>query len=89
MSNVYAMRISYVGELGWEFHMPMDVALAVRDDTSGGYGHSVGRYIGFGYLPIDYTTLGTAVTVEYITERYPAMVTEDCLFDPQSERMRA
>jgi len=31
LSPVYAMRISYVGELGWEFHMPMDYALAVRD----------------------------------------------------------
>ena len=31
MANVYAMRISYVGELGWELHMPMDEALAVRD----------------------------------------------------------
>lgn len=32
MATVYAMRISYVGELGWELHMPMDVALAVRDE---------------------------------------------------------
>ena len=199
MSGVYAMRISYVGELGWEFHMPMDMALAVRDElweagrefglvqcgvgamrsmrvekgyrvwggdiytehnpyeagmgwmvklgkekfigkealqairadikakglkrrlvtitiddpaavptgnepvfgtngstdvllgqiTSGGYGHSVGKYIGFGYLPIEYTKPGTEVEVEYMTKRYPAMVTEDCLFDPKNERMRA
>ena len=32
MTQVYAMRISYVGELGWELHMSMDVALAVRDE---------------------------------------------------------
>ena len=32
MAKVYAMRISYVGELGWEIHMTPDVALAVYDD---------------------------------------------------------
>ncbi len=32
MHRVFAMRISYVGELGWELHMPMDVALAVREE---------------------------------------------------------
>ena len=28
---VYAMRISYAGELGWELHFPMDMALQVWD----------------------------------------------------------
>ncbi|MEM7801055.1 MAG: FAD-dependent oxidoreductase, partial [Chloroflexota bacterium] len=32
MAKVYAMRISYVGELGWEIHLPSDMALAVRDE---------------------------------------------------------
>ncbi|MEM9776569.1 MAG: glycine cleavage T C-terminal barrel domain-containing protein, partial [Chloroflexota bacterium] len=200
MANVFAMRISYVGELGWEFHMPMDQALAIRDElweagqefglvqcgvgamrsmrvekgyrvwggdiytehnpyeagmgwivklkkesdfvgkealtairadiktnglkrrlvtisidspaavptgnepvfgtngssgkvvgqiTTGGYGYSVGKYIAFGYLPIEYTKPGTQLEVEYLTERYPAQVEADCLFDPQNERMRA
>ena len=198
MANVYAMRISYVGELGWEFHMPMDVALAIRDElwqagrdydlvqcgigamrsmrvekgyrvwggdiytehnpyeagmgwmvklkkdnfigksalkaihqeikanglkrrlvtitiddpaavptgnepvfgvngsaekmlgqiTSGGYGHSVGKYVGFGYLPIDYTQPGTQLEIEYLTKRYPATVAADCLFDPDNARMK-
>jgi glycine cleavage system aminomethyltransferase T len=196
-ANVYAMRISYVGELGWELHMPLDAALAVRDTlweagrewdlvqcgvgamrsmrvekgyrlwgadiytehnpyeagmgwlvrlkkdnfigkralqiirdeikanglkrrlvtltiddpaailtgnepvfasngaartplgqvTSGGYGHSIGKYIAFAYLPIDYTRAGTQVEVEYLTRRFAATVTADCLFDPQNERM--
>ena len=200
MSEVYAMRISYVGELGWEFHMPMDQALMVRDQlweagrefdlvqcglgamrsmrvekgyrvwggdiytehhpyeagmgwmvklkkesdfigkaalkairadikanglkrrlvtiaiddpaaiptgnepvygtngstdkllgqiTSGAYGYSVGKFVGFGYLPLEYTQPGTEVEVEYLTKRYSATVTEDCLFDPQNERMKA
>jgi len=186
LSPLYAMRISYVGELGWEFHMPMDCALAVRDTlweagqefglvqcgvgamrsmrvekgyrvwgsdihteynpyeagmgwmvkldkrdnflgkealqecqperrlititiddpnaiptgnepifscdgadetvighiTSGDYGYSVGSYIGFGYLPLAYTKLGTPLVVEYMGQRYSAVVAEDCLFDP-------
>jgi len=199
MSSVFAMRVSYVGELGWEFHMPMDVALATRDElweagrefeliscgvgamrsmrvekgyrvwggdiytehnpyeagmgwmvklkkegdfigkaaltaiqadikanglarrlvtitiddpsavptgnepifgvngstdkllgqiTSGGYGYSVGKFIGFGYLPAVYTKLGTPVEVEYLTQRYAGQVAEDCLFDAGNVRMR-
>ena len=57
--------------------------------TTGGYGYSIGKYIAFGYLPIEYTKPGTKLEVEYLTERYPAMVEEDCLFDPQNERLQA
>lgn len=31
LAPVYAMRISYAGELGWELHFPMDMALQVWD----------------------------------------------------------
>lgn len=31
MTPVFAMRISYVGELGWELHIPIDQSLAVWD----------------------------------------------------------
>ncbi|MEZ4717908.1 MAG: glycine cleavage T C-terminal barrel domain-containing protein [Caldilineaceae bacterium] len=31
LTPVVALRISYVGELGWELHMPMDMALQVWD----------------------------------------------------------
>jgi len=192
MSNVYAMRISYVGELGWELHMPMDEALAVRDDlweagrefnlvscgvgamrsmrvekgyrvwggdiytehnpyeagmdwmvrldkkgdfvgrealtalkeqplsrklvtlafddpncvvtgnepifvdgvrvgqiTTGAHGYNVGKYLAFGYVQIDAAVVGTAVTVEYLTETYTAQITKDVMFDPQNERMKA
>ena len=196
MAPVYAMRISYVGELGWEIHLPLDVALAVYDElwaagqefglvpagvgamrsmrlekgyrvwgsdintednpyqagmgwlvklkkgdfvgrdalvklkaepltrrlvtitlddpnavltgnepifahsnghhadhclgyvTSGNYGYNVGKYIALGYLPLEYTHPGTRLEVEYLTERYSAVVTEDGLFDPKNERMR-
>ncbi|MDH3500438.1 MAG: FAD-dependent oxidoreductase, partial [Acidimicrobiia bacterium] len=35
MSPVYAMRISYVGELGWELHIPVDSSLNVWDSIVG------------------------------------------------------
>jgi len=56
--------------------------------TSGDYGYNVGSYIGFGYLPLAYTKSGTPLVVEYMGQHYPAMVAEDCLFDPRNERMR-
>ncbi|MFT5241612.1 MAG: heterotetrameric sarcosine oxidase gamma subunit [Candidatus Promineifilaceae bacterium] len=31
VAPVYALRISYVGELGWELHIPMDMAVQVWD----------------------------------------------------------
>ena len=31
LTPVYALRISYAGELGWELHFPMDMALPVWD----------------------------------------------------------
>ncbi|MDJ0753469.1 MAG: FAD-dependent oxidoreductase [Ardenticatenaceae bacterium] len=31
MTKVYAMRISYAGELGWELHIPFDASLPVWD----------------------------------------------------------
>ena len=196
---VYAMRISYVGELGWELHMPMDVALAVRDElweagrdfglvscgvgamrsmrlekgyrlwggdidtthnpyeagmgwlvklkkgdfvgrdalvelkkqeptrrlvtltlddpnavvtgnepifvaslngnrsnghcigqiTSGNFGYSVGKYVALGYVPPANAEPGTQLEVEYLAERFPAVVAEDVLFDPRNERMKA
>ena len=199
LARVFAMRISYVGELGWEFHMPMDVAPAVWDElwaagrevglvqcgvgamrsmrvekgyrvwgsdihtehnpyeagmgwmvkpkkanfigkealaqikaniqqnslkrrlvtiaiddpaavltgnepifgangstdqllgqiTSGGYGYSIGKSIGLGYLPTEFANPGTPVEVEYMTARFEGVVTEDCLFDPRNSRMKA
>ena len=191
MSHVYAMRISYVGELGWELHMPMDEALAVRDEiweagrefdlvsvgvgamrsmrfekgyrlwgsdiytehnpyeagmgwlvklkkgefvgrdslikikekgqtrqlvtitlddpnavltgnepifsngtclgqiTSGNYGYSLGKYVAFGYVPLEFSKPGTPLEVEYLAERFTAVVAEDVLFDPKNERMKA
>jgi len=60
--------------------------------TSAGTGPSVGKHILFAYLPIDYATEGTQLSVEYFCERYPVtveVVGSRPLFDPQSQRMKA
>jgi glycine cleavage system T protein len=190
MVKAFALRLSYVGELGWELHLPMDMAAAVWQDlweagrdlgivaagagafrslrfekgyrlwgsdihteynpyeagmgwmvrlnkgefigrsaltkaknaplkrrlctltvdnpnvvltgyepiysngdcigqiTSGNYGYAVGKYIAFGYVPVDYAEPGTVLQVEYLAERHRAVVTQDVLWDPQNERMK-
>lgn len=193
MTPVLAMRISYVGELGWELHFPMDMALPVWDRlweagrefgmvaaglgamdslrlekgyrlwggdvyteynpyeaglgwtvklqkadfigrgaclllnekalkkklccmtfneegatggmalgyeaifadgtcighvNSANYGYSVGKYILYGYLPVQYAEPGTQVEVEYFGKRYAATVTSEPLYDPEMKRLR-
>ena len=57
--------------------------------TSATYGHSIGRGIVYGYLPIDYAEVGTHVDVLYFGERLPATVAKEPLYDPASIRMKA
>ena len=56
--------------------------------TSANYGHSIGRGIVYGYLPIDYSEPGTKVEVLYFGERLPATVAKEPLFDPDGSRMK-
>lgn len=61
--------------------------------SSGGYGHTLGRSIGIGYVrasePIDraYVLSGT-YELEVATERVPAEVTLSPLYDPNMDRVR-
>ncbi len=193
MVRVFAMRISYAGELGWELHMPFDQALPVWDSlwqagrefdivsagmgcfdslrlekgyrlwggdvyteytpyeagmtwtvrltkkedfvgkeaclklkdkplkkrlcclvsddpsamafgyepifvnggpaighvTTGNYGYSIGKFIAYGYLPAEHTNPGTNVQVEYMGQRYPATVSNEPLWDPMMDRLKA
>ena len=57
--------------------------------TSANYGHSVGRGIVYGYLPVDYAEAGTHVDVLYFGERLPATVAKEPLYDPAGTRMKA
>lgn len=55
--------------------------------ASGGYGHSVQKSIGFSYLPVAYIEPGTELEVGILGERRSALVVEQPLYDPKSERL--
>ena len=57
--------------------------------TSANYGHTVGRGIVYGYLPIDYSNVGTSVDILYFGERLPATVAREPLYDPRGTKMKA
>lgn len=57
--------------------------------TSGGYGHTVGRSIGYAYLPVPAVQVGTRVAVEIAGSRVDGVVDADPLYDPQGSRIRA
>ena len=56
--------------------------------TSANYGHTIGRGIVYGYLPVSHAAPGTSVDVVYFGVRLPAKVTEEPLYDPAGEKMR-
>ncbi|MCB0084890.1 MAG: aminomethyltransferase family protein, partial [Caldilineaceae bacterium] len=62
---------------------------AVGYITSANYGYAVGKFIMYGYLPIEHASTGAPLEVEYFGERYPATVTEEPLYDPGMERLKA
>ena len=56
--------------------------------TSANFGYSVGAFIAYGYLPVEYAAEGTSVEVEYFGERYAATVRKEPLFDAAMTRLR-
>ena len=56
--------------------------------TSANYGYSIGKFIVYGYLPLDYATPGTKLEIEYLGERWPAVVSEEPLWDPTMARLK-
>ena len=56
--------------------------------TSAGSAPSIGKHILMSYLPPEYSTVGTALKVEYLGEQYPVTVAgSGALFDPTNERI--
>jgi len=56
---------------------------------SGGYGYTIGKHIGYVYLPLELAGIGTPLDVEVFGELFHAEVAPDVLYDPQGERLRA
>lgn len=57
--------------------------------TSANVGYTVGKSIAYGYLPTEYATAGTEVTIEYFGRRYEAVVAEEPLYDPSHVKLRS
>ena len=56
--------------------------------TSANYGHSIGRGIVYGYLPVDHAEVGASVDVLYFGRRLPATVAREPLYDPDGNKMK-
>ena len=56
--------------------------------TSANMGYSVGKFILYGYLPIDHAAPGTEVEVLYFDQRFAATVVEEPLYDPGMKKIR-
>ncbi len=56
--------------------------------TSANYGYAVGKFIMYGYLPLEHAAEGSEVEVEYFGERYRATVTAEPLYDSKMERLK-
>jgi len=57
--------------------------------TSGGYGHYVGKSLGFGYVHPRRSASGTEIQVGLLDERRQAVVIGEPAYDPRNERLRA
>jgi glycine cleavage system aminomethyltransferase T len=64
----------------------MDNSQALGYVTSAGYGYSVGKFIIYGYLPVEYAAEGTKVEVAYFDRRYSATVSKEPLYDLEGKR---
>ncbi len=72
--------------MGKEPVMHGDVVLGYV--TSANYGHSVGKSIAYGYLPVTYSKAGMGVEILYFGERLKATVAREPLYDPKGTKMK-
>jgi 4-methylaminobutanoate oxidase (formaldehyde-forming) len=64
-------------------------AAAIGRVTGGNLGHTVGRVIAYGYLPLERAVVGSRYTVEIAGQSWGATVVAEPLWDPKSERLKA
>ncbi len=57
--------------------------------TSAGYGHRVQRNIAYAYVDPPCTSVGTPLKIGILGEKYPAIVVEPILYDPENRLVRA
>ena len=57
--------------------------------TSANYGHRIGKPLAYAWLPIEHTTTGTKVEVQYFDKFYPGTVSDDVQFDAAMTRLKS
>jgi glycine cleavage system aminomethyltransferase T len=57
--------------------------------TSVDYGYSIGKLVGYGYLPVEHAEVGTRLEIQYFDRRYPVVVANDPQYDPKMERLKS
>ena len=79
-----------------EDHAPAHSGASVMDGdsvvgtiTSGGYGHRVGKNLGYGFVAPEFSQIGTRVEVDVSGRRIAAVVSEKSLYDPAMVRVRS
>lgn len=56
--------------------------------TSGAYGHRVNKNIAYAFVEPKLSEIGTEIAVEILGKKYPAVVTETSLYDPENSLVR-
>ena len=56
---------------------------------SGGQGYTLGKAIGYSYLPLEYSKPGTEIDVEFFGRWQKGMIMEEPLFDPDGSRIKS
>ena len=75
-------ELQHIGRLAAARQMPNLARLR-------GYGFTVEKNIGFGYLPEELSKPGTQVELDSFDSRIPAVVASRCLHDSRGERARS
>ncbi len=57
--------------------------------TSANHGYTVGEFIAYGYLPLEFAKPGTSVEIEYFGNCHRATVSHEPLYDPRGERLKS
>ena len=56
--------------------------------TSANHGYTVGKFIAYGYLPLEVAKPGTSVEIEYFGRCHGATVSREPLYDPRGEKLK-
>jgi glycine cleavage system aminomethyltransferase T len=54
-----------------------------------GYGYSIGKLVGYAYLPVEHAETGTRLEIQYLDRRFLVVVSDDPQYDPKMERLKS